>query len=376
MARLVALAMPGGPAFVDAVIRIWEAGHAVAPLPHDAGSSRLENMVATVAAESLIDAHGVESRWDTGRPAEDGDGLVMMTSGTSGRPRAVVLTHQALEAAAYASATAIGVDPEARWLACLPLHHIGGFGVISRALITGAGLEVHARFDAQLVAQAAAGGCTHTSLVPTALGRIDAKLFRKILVGGSALPRSLPENVIGTYGMTESCGGVVYDGLPLSGVEARIDDDGGIELRSPTLLRCYRDGTDPKLAGGWYSTGDLGSIDRATGRLTVLGRVDDLIITGGEKVWPAEVEAVLVSDPGVVEAAVVGRPDAEWGQRVVAIVVPSDPASPPALARLRVLVKERLGAHAAPKELELVDHLPRTALGKLRRNQADSFSVQ
>jgi O-succinylbenzoic acid--CoA ligase len=131
------------------------------------------------------------------------------------------------------------------------------------------------------------------------------------------------------------------------------------------LLRAYRDGADPKDADGWFRTGDVGSVDG--GRLQVFGRLDDVIITGGENVWPDAVEALLLSLPSVHEVAVVGRTDDEWGQRVVAVVVPADPSAPPTLDELRSTVKEHLGPWAAPRELQLAESLPRTTLGKIRR---------
>ncbi len=137
------------------------------------------------------------------------------------------------------------------------------------------------------------------------------------------------------------------------------------------LLRCYRDGSDPKSSDGWYATGDMGRIDDE-GRLHVDGRRDDAIISGGEKVWPAAVERVLALQPTVAEVAVVGRPDKEWGERVVAVIVPRDPAAPPILEELRAAVKEHLPAYAAPRQLDLVEELPRTASGKVRRERPRS----
>jgi O-succinylbenzoic acid--CoA ligase len=203
-------------------------------------------------------------------------------------------------------------------------------------------------------------------LVPTALARIDPTAFRAILVGGQAPPPDRPSHVIATYGMTETGSGVAYDGVPLDGVEVRIEPDGEIHLRAPMLLRCYRDGTDPKLPDGWFPTGDLGEV-RDDGRLHVHGRRGDLIITGGENVWPAAVERALGGHPAVAEVAVVGRPDPEWGQRVVALVVPTDPVAPPRLEDLRDHVKQTLPAYAAPTALEVVTALHRTASGKVRR---------
>jgi O-succinylbenzoic acid--CoA ligase len=176
--------------------------------------------------------------------------------------------------------------------------------------------------------------------------------------------------VIETYGLTESCGGVVYDGRPLPGVEVRVNEDGGIELRGPTLMLGYR--SDPEATAraftpdGWLRPGDAGEID-ADGCLHVVGRIDDLINTGGERVWPQEVEAALREHPGVAEVGVGGRLDPEWGQRVVAFVVPADPATPPSLDELRGFVGSRIGRHKAPRELVLVSRLPRTVSGKLRR---------
>ena len=173
-------------------------------------------------------------------------------------------------------------------------------------------------------------------------------------------------NCVATYGMTETGSGVVYDGAPLVGVDVRVAADGEISLRGPMLLRAYRDGTDPKDPDGWFATGDLG--DWSAGRLVVPGRRGDLIITGGDNVWPDAVERALAGAPGVRDVAVAGRADAEWGQRVVAYVVPTDPAAAPSLDSLRNFVKRTLPAYAAPRELLVVASIPRTALGKLRRS--------
>jgi O-succinylbenzoic acid--CoA ligase len=372
--QLVALALPGGAEFRDAVQQIWDRGDAVAPIDPDAPTAFRDELLAALSPSSVIDASGEEHPLDGGRPVEPGDALVIATSGTSGRPKGAVLTHDAIEAHAYASATAIGIDPDAVWLACLPLHHIGGFGVVARALRIDAGLVVHPRFDAAAVMAAARAGATHTSLVPTALGRIDPAAFRAILLGGTAIPVDRPANTIATYGMTESCGGVVYDGLTLNGVGLQVDSDGAIALSGPTMMRAYRDGTVPFDEHGWFATGDLGSVDPSTGHLTVWGRSDDVIVTGGEKVWPDRVEAVLRDaraigvDLGIGDVAVVGRPDPEWGSRVVAVVVAADPAAPPSLETIREQVKAVLPSYCAPKSLELVEVIPRTALGKIRRS--------
>jgi O-succinylbenzoic acid--CoA ligase len=303
-----------------------------------------------------------------GRPVEDGDAVVIATSGTTGAPRAVVLTHAAVAASAQASSDRLGVDPASdRWLACLPPAHVGGLSVLTRAVLTGTPVVAHDAFDAAAATFAAANlGCTLTSLVPTALARIDPAAFRAVLVGGQAPPPDRPANVIATYGMTETGSGVVYEGVPLDGVELDVRADGEIWVRGPMLLRSYRDGTDPKTPEGWLPTGDLGEL--VGGRLRVHGRRGDLIITGGENVWPTAVERVLVRHPKVCQVAVVGRPDPEWGQAVTAVVVPTDPRDPPTLRALRDHAKEVLPAFAAPRRLELVEALPRSALSKVRRS--------
>jgi o-succinylbenzoate---CoA ligase len=192
-----------------------------------------------------------------------------------------------------------------------------------------------------------------------------------VVIGGAAMPPDLPAHAVTTYGMTETGSGVVYDGVPLDGVEVAVVD-GEVRLRCAMLLRTYRDGTDPRDTDGWFSTGDGGAWDAASGRLRVFGRIDDVIVTGGEKVWPAAVERVIDQHPDVVEAAVVGVPDPEWGTRVVAVVVPRDGARPPVLGAVRDAVKAELPAYAAPRELRVVEALPRTGPGKVARSDLAS----
>jgi o-succinylbenzoate---CoA ligase len=356
MRRLIVVEAEGTAAFVDALRQAWDDGDAVFPLdPRLPPPARAAALAAVRPDE----------------PVEAGDALVVTTSGTTGEPKAAVLAHDAVAASARATSARLGIDPGAdRWLACLPLAHVGGLGVVTRALLTGTPLTVLPAPDADAVIRAAKDGCTLVSLVPTLLGRIDAGLFRTVVLGGSAMPDGLPPNAVATYGMTETGGGVAYDRRPLDGIEVRTVGD-EIHVRGPMLLRAYRDGTDPKDAGGWLATGDAGTWDAAAGRLRVSGRIGDVIVTGGEKVWPAAVERVLSTDPAVAEVAVFGRADPTWGQRVVARVVPSDPATPPTLDHLRALVRATLPVWAAPHELELATALPHTALGKIQRRRLD-----
>jgi len=369
---LVAIDLPAGPAFVAALQAAWDRGDAVLPV-----DQRLSAGAREALLEQLLPARVVglerERRREGGLPVEAGDALVMATSGTTGDAKGVIITHDAVRASALATSSRLGVDPDRhRWLACLPLNHVGGLSVVTRSLLTGTSLTMLPSFDREAVL-AASGPNVLVSLVATALQRVGAEHFHTVVLGGSAPPAELAANVVTTYGMTETASGVVYDGVPLEGVEVAIDTaTGEIRLRGPMLLRAYRDqvspiGTAALDPDGWFSTGDAGELD-GHGNLMLRGRLGDLIITGGENVWPAPVERALAAHPGVAEVAVAGRPDPDWGERVVAWIVPTDSAAPPAIGELRALVAEQVAPFAAPRQVIVVDTLPRTALGKVQRD--------
>ncbi|HYU91913.1 MAG TPA: class I adenylate-forming enzyme family protein [Actinomycetota bacterium] len=377
---LVAVALPPGQDWAGILGKVWEAGAALFPVDRRLPPSQARDLMDRAVPTVVVDADGWH-RPGSGRPVGDGVALVVHTSGTGGVPKLVLFDRPAIDAAVASSTLALDASPHDRWLCCLPLAHVGGLLVLLRSVLLGAPVTVHPRFDPRAVA--AEADAAFVSLVPTMLVRLldaDADLshFRAILVGGAAVPawvadraRAEGANVIETYGLTESCGGVVYDGRPLPGTEVRIDGNGGIQLRGPTVMRGYLD--DPEATaraftdGGWLRAEDGGWID-GQGMLRVAGRLDDLINTGGEKVWPEEVEAVLHDHPGIVDVAIVGRPDPEWGQRVVAYLVPADPTAPLSLEALRDYVALSLPRHMAPRQLILVpEGLPRTASGKVRR---------
>lgn len=325
--------------------------------------------------------------------------LVVHTSGTTGPGTPVGLTHGNLAAAALGSAVALGLDPAERWLCTLPVSHVGGLSILIRSAIYGTTVMLEPRFDPDRAGRALAGGAaTVVSLVPTTLVRLlDAGLrrppaLRRALIGGgplspgtrdAALEAGVP--VVQTYGLTEACSQVTTardpedttSGPPLPLVRVRVEganadggeravgvgpgDAGEIAVAGPTVA--------PEAAGpgGWLLTGDLGVID-ARGRLTVTGRVSDTIVTGGENVAPAQVEAILLGHPAVADAAVVGRPDAEWGERLVALVVPAG-SEPPDASALHAHLSQRLAPFQVPKAFEWKPQLPRTASGKLRRRE-------
>ncbi|MGI9578850.1 MAG: class I adenylate-forming enzyme family protein [Microthrixaceae bacterium] len=383
MAELLAIYLRPGPEFLDTVRRAWDRGDAVLVVPQEAPQQFRIDLALGLGAGTWVDASGTHST-EGGWPVEPGDALVVATSGTTGEPKGVVHTHQSIEASAFSTATALGVGPT-HWLCCLPLSHVAGMSVITRSWLTGAELTVHDGFDAAAVDRTATAGATHVSLVPTALRRIDTTLWQRILLGGSSIPADRPANTVAGYGMTETYGGIVYEGQALPGVSVRIagasgntGESGPIEVRTPTAMSGYRRRPrsgdeailDPSAidSSGWLRTGDLGRIHPIDGRLQVEGRADDLINTGGEKVWPTPVEQLLETHPGVSEAAVIGVPDAEWGRRVKAVIVPAEGAAPPTLQAMRDWVSASLPKAAAPREVELVSQLPRTSLGKLRRS--------
>lgn len=357
------LDVPLGTAMIERIKKAWDNGDAVFPL--DRRLPAPERAKVLDAARPTVVFDGTHDTRVDGLPVETGDAVVVATSGTTGTPKAAVLTHDAVRASATATSSRLGVSSDDTWFACLPPAHVGGLSVVLRSLVTGTRVITAEQFSVEAYVDAAADGATLVSLVATALQRVDASMYRCIVLGGARPPAERPHNCVVTYGLTETGSGVVYDGVPLDGVEIDIRDD-IVHLRAPMLLRAYRDGTVPLDDKGWFRTGDMGLF--ADGRLTVHGREGDLIITGGENVWPEAVEDILRRHPSVADVCVAGVPDDEWGQTVTAWVVPARGATP-VLDDLRECVKESLPAFCAPKGLRIVDRIPRTALGKPQRAQ-------
>lgn len=304
---------------------------------------------------------------------------VVATSGTTGDPRGVELTWSGLMASAQSVTEALAAELADRWLCCLPLHHVGGLSVVARSWATGVPVTVLDRFDVAAIGDAVGARSSHrptlVSLVPTMLRRLlisgtDLAPFRRILVGGAPMTDPLPTQATPTYGLTETWGGVVHDGHALPGAEIRLRSDGEIMVRGSMVMAGYRLAPEETArvlgADGWMRTGDLGAIDN-DGRLTVIDRLRDLIITGGVNVSPNEVERVLGQHPAVAEVCVAGAADPDWGQRVVAYVVAADATYPPDVATLRTFASAQLSAPKLPRQVILVDAIPRTASGKPMR---------
>ena len=326
------------------------------------------------------------------QPLERDDvALVVPTSGSAGRPKGVLLPAAALLASARLAHDRLGGTGQ--WLLALPPTHIAGVQVLVRSIVAGEApvvLELPAGFDPAAFAErsrALTGDRRYTALVPTQLRRLlggggkvlsALRTYNAILVGGSAVPAELVTRargegvrIVTSYGMTETAGGCIYDGVPLAGVGIEVMTDGIIELSGPTLAAGYRldpAATEAAFMGGRFRTSDRGRIDRDA-RLVVLGRADDAILTGGVVVDPVAVETVLSTHPAIAAAAVVGRPDREWGERVVAVVVPVASGEVPALEDVRRWVADRLGAVQAPREVVVATTLPTLPTGKLDRSR-------
>jgi len=368
--RLIAIDIAASKQFRDAVQQIWHDGDVVLALDQRLLPAARQRVAVALGADKLVDDHGthrLSTETDTNSSSatrlvalQPDDALVIATSGSTGAPKGVVHTHTGLAAHARMSGERLGLSATDHWWLCLPPAHIGGFGVLYRALHFGAQLSFAAHVDDHSLHTALEAGASHTAVVPTHLARHDFAQWQIVLVGG-ARSGVLPDNAISTYGLTETGGGVIYDGVALEGVAMQIIA-GRILLQSPSMARTYRHAALP-LQDGWLDTGDVGVM--VDGRLRVQGRADDLIITGGNKVWPHVVEQRLREHPLVRDVAVRGRPDPEWGSIVCAYVVPASPTNSPTLEALRHHVKETLASYYAPRGLVIVDNIPRTALGKV-----------
>ena len=364
MHSLVALDITPSHNFLDLLNKTWDEGDAVLPIDQRLPQSAKQQLVKDLGASWIVANDGNKVKLDNGYQVDEGDALVIATSGTTGNPKGVVHTHAAIIASVTAVGTRLGCCASDHWLACLPLAHVGGLSVLLRAQHYKSQLSIVDGVVQSSIVNAIDAGANLTSLVPSSLRKLDVSGFRAVLVGGSATHTDLPVNAISTYGLTETMGGVAYNGVALDGVEIRSSDSGEIEVRGEMLFRVYRDGTNPKDEGGWFATGDLGEINN--GVLAVHGRRDDLINTGGYKVWPKSVENSINQIPGVVDCVVMGLPDEKWGAAVCAWIILQDSTQSLKLDDARRHVKKTLPDYCAPQRIFIVDQIPRSVLGKVR----------
>jgi O-succinylbenzoic acid--CoA ligase len=375
-AKRVGIALPPGEEFVVALHTCLLAGAAAVPIDLRLNQAEREQRTAgadMVVGEPLAPAPMKGADAPAGGPVV----AVVHTSGTTAAPKPVVLTAGNFLASALGSAVALGLDQAERWLCPMPLTHVGGLSIPIRSAIYATTAVLHGRFDTEAVLNELMDPGRRTtlvSLVPTMLARLlDAGLerprtLRWALLGGGPIAPALLERaeragvpVAPTYGMTEACSQIATFGWSLPGVDVTTANDGEVLVRGPIIS------AGAVSDDGWLHTGDLGRFDDRA-RLEIIGRKSDTIVSGGENVAPAEVEAVLLAHPAVADAAVHPRPDPEWGEAVVATVVLRDglEAAPD---ELRAHCATRLAGFKVPKTIAFAAELPRTQSGKLLRRE-------
>ena len=394
-------------------------------------ASETEDVVAEAQEQKAHpDAVGLR-RYTVGEPGRDGTrtlptdpeavdadphepmdtALILFTSGTTGDPKGVRLTVRNLTASAFASALRLGVTPSDRWLCCLPMYHMGGLAPVVRSALYGTTLVVQPEFDAEQTASVLdAAEITGVSLVPTQLTRLldiglSAPELRTVLLGGAPASEELLDRadaaavpVYPTYGMTETASQIATArpidhrthpgtvGQPLFGTSVTILDNDGdtlpagergeLVVSGPTVTPGYLDLAQTERATSEHGlhTGDVGYRDE-DGRLWVVGRIDDTIITGGELVAPETVAEVIRSVPGIEDVAVVGIDDEEWGERVAAALVSDHSDTAAVTERVDKHCREQLAGYKVPRQIRVVDSIPRTQSGTIDRKAVRALLV-
>lgn len=357
------------------VLAAWRQGQAVMVFEGSTSDDAVARALSMVRPAVLVherpDGARRLTRLPDPRPLPDAAAAIVLTSGTTGAPSAIVIGEAALEASTVGGLARLGATAEERWALSLPLDHVAGLLVLKRGESADREVELHDGFDpADLVR----GDATWWALVPTMLHRLlrrDEDLAgRRVLLGGAPATTALLDHaaargieVVTSYGMTETCGGCVYDGVPLDGVDVVIDPDTSrISIRGPVLAtaRLDADGAVAPLVDpeGWHQTNDLGRWE--DGKLVVIGRCDDVVVTGGVNVSIGAIERTLRAYPDIMDVAVIAVPDDQWGERIEAFLVTAAPD--PNLWRARL--RQELGREAVPARFHVVGDLPRTRLGK------------
>ncbi len=423
---IVAVRSAPSPEMIAALHAVQQLGAALLPVNTRLARPEAERILSHARPRLLVDTisgerpdlgglHVVDSFDDVARAAAKSSSVparidtgaalaVVYTSGTTGAPKGVVLTNANFAASAEGSRRRLGHGTGDTWLATMPLFHVGGLSILARSALEGSAVVLEDGFDAgRCTDTLARGSATMISLVPTMLHRVlecigdVSPRVRGVLIGGAALPAALGRRALErglpiavTYGMTEACSQIATSdpggidaargttGKALDGVDIRIEPIenreqaggwGQILVRGPGVTRGYlRNAAADHAAfrNGWLATGDIGRLGE-DGALEVFGRLDDLIVSGGENVSPSEIERVLEEHRDVAESMVIGEPDDEWGQRIVALVVPRSIDVLPAADEIRQWCRGRLAAYKIPREVRVVGDLPRNATGKLLR---------
>jgi len=369
VARLYALDLELGPELEVALRECCAQRRAFCVLDRRLSPRGRDQQLERLGATHIVSVEGTYPR-RSGREVDDEVGAVILTSGSSGPAKAAELTWDALRASAAITQATLRDDGPPVWYPCLPASHVGGLAVLLRAVLDDATLQWEPPDDLEGAVRA---GATHVAVVRPQLARHDLSAYRRVLLGGGRPPERLGDNVVTTWGMTETGSGIVYSGSPLPGVDVT-SVNGELLVRSPTLFRQYRDGPRPYATGpdgrtDWFPTGDGGDV--VDGRVRVRGRLGTVITTGGEKVWPEDLEAVLAGLADVEDVAVTSTPDPEWGERLVVLVVTSNGNVDDAI---RDEAASRIGPWAKPKEIRHVVAIPRTANGKVRRDALAELS--
>lgn len=376
IARLIALQLTLADGLRDAMDRVWEDGDAVLPVDPALPRRRVDELLDQLRPAEFLRPDGRRSD-PSAPPVPDGTAVVMTTSGTTGQPKGIVVSEVTLAAAVDRQRRRLGAADGQPWLGVLPLHHIAGICLLRRSRAAGVEPTLHERDSRASIDLAPP---SWISLVPTQLDRLldeGAELDRHlgVLLGGARPEHHLVEraqqagiHLVVSYGMTETCGGCVYDGVPLDDVDVRLDSDGVVEVRGPVVAVERRvDGGVHRPLGvdvdGWMRTQDRGSFD-GDDRLSIHGRADDVVVSGGENVPLDDVRHALAALPFVSHCAVVGVPDRRWGEAVTAVVVPAD-GRRLMLAEVRDALRGLLPPTHLPTKLLVVDQLPRDRMGKV-----------
>jgi O-succinylbenzoic acid--CoA ligase len=358
---LLAIDLTLGHELEKAIRLCVETGEAFCILDQRLSLRRRGEELSLLGATAVLDVAGRHPRRE-GQLVDDDVGLVMLTSGSSGKPKAAELTWGALRASAELTQRTLRGETDPVWFPYLPANHIGGLAVLLRAILGEASLYWSPTTSLD---EAPNYGATHVALVRTQLVRHDVSGYSRVLLGGARPPGELPPNVVTTWGMTETGSGIVYDGLALDVASV----NGELVVRSPTLFRSYRSAARPSVIGpdgrdDWFPTGDGGDV--VNEKVRVRGRLGFVITTGGEKLWPEDLEAIVATLEHVRDVAVTSQSDDEWGERVVALVV-GDGVN--VNQEIGAVASERIGPWAKPKEIRYVTAIPRTSNGKIRRQE-------